>query len=207
MSESQFESGGSRSRSPRDFSCTGRFWSTACLVIVCLALSAASLAHDPVEHGIQMTVFDPLPPAPAFSLERLEGGTATLADFRGEYVLLNFWATWCPPCLKEMPTMQALHDTYRDRGFSVVAVSSDSEGAALVKGFVDRLGVDFPILLDVDGSVSASYGARNLPMSLLLTPDGEVLAAALGERDWGSEAAMSYVGELVETLERNSLRQ
>ena len=167
------------------------------VLMVALVVGGRAAAHDPPQHGFQMVAFTPPMPAPAFELSRLSGGTAGLGDFRGSYVLLNFWATWCPPCVREMPSMDALYTRLMDQGLVVVAVSSDQEGAAIVQDFVDRLGVSFPILLDSDGAVSASYGARNLPTSLLLDRQGRVIAAAQGARDWGSDEAVSYVEELL----------
>ncbi len=93
--------------------------------------------------------------------------------------------------------MEALFQEYRSRGLTVVAVSSDKEGAALVSGFVGKLGVTFPILLDPDGKISAVYGASSLPMSFILDSNGRVVAAAQGARDWASPQARSTIGELL----------
>ena len=162
-------------------------------------LPAPARAHDPALHGFNLVTFERPFPAPAFSAQRLRGEQTPLSAFRGRYVLLNFWATWCPPCLEEMPSMDALHRDYRERGLSVVAVSSDKEGAAVVAGFVEKLGVTFPILLDPDGSVATAYGARNLPVTFLLDRDGNVVAAAQGARDWNSSEARSTIAEYLDT--------
>jgi len=167
-----------------------------CLFLALVGLGSVA-APDPAEYGFQMAVFDPPAPAPEFELNKLAGDAAVLSDFRGSYVLLNFWATWCPPCLEEMPAMEKLYQAYSDKGLMVVAISSDREGAEVVRGFVERLGVSFPILLDPDAEVSLSYGARNLPLTALVSPDGNVLAAAVGARDWGSKEAFAYVGALL----------
>ena len=95
--------------------------------------------------------------------------------------------------------MEALHRDYGERGLSVVAVSSDEEGAAVVAGFVEKLGVTFPILLDPDGAIAAAYGARNLPVTFLLDRDGKVVAAAQGARDWASPEARSTIAEHLAT--------
>ena len=94
--------------------------------------------------------------------------------------------------------MDALYTQFRVRGFEVVAISSDKEGAEIVQGFVDKLGVEFKILLDPDGSVSASYGAKNLPVSFLLNRQGKVIAAAQGSRDWASTEAQSVMDEIIQ---------
>jgi peroxiredoxin len=167
-------------------------------ILVLLALTAVSArAHDPTLHGFSLVPFEPPFAAPAFTADALEGGRASLASYRGRHVLLNFWATWCAPCLEEMPSMDALYRDYRDRGLVVVAISSDREGAAVVQDFVERLGVSFPVLLDPQGAVAAQYGARNLPVSFVLDPGGRVVAAAQGARDWNAPEARSVIDEIL----------
>jgi len=167
------------------------------LGVFSFALCSTASAHDPALHGFKLTVFDPPFPAPDFALDTLQGGNATLDDYKGNYVLLNFWATWCPPCLEEMPTMEAAFQHFKDRDFTVVAISSDEEGEAAINPFIDKLGVTFPILLDPDKATSSVYGALNLPLSFLLNKEGQVIAGSIGERDWGSEEALSVLDELI----------
>ena len=166
-------------------------------ILTLLLAAGAGHALEPSRHGFDMVPFEPPFPAPAFDARTLAGETATLERFRGRHVLLNFWATWCPPCLEEMPSMEALYRDFRDRGLVVVAISSDREGAAVVRPFIDRLGVSFPILLDPQRTVASRYGAGSLPMTFLLDPRGRVLAAARGERDWNSPQARSVIDELL----------
>ena len=153
--------------------------------------------HSPELHGFALVVFDEPFLAPDFNLPSLDGYERKLSDYRGGFVLLNFWATWCPPCLEEMPSMQVIHERYQSHGFQVVAVSSDEEGAPLVSEFVDKVGVNFAVLLDTDQSVSTIYGASNLPISFVLNADGEVIAAAQGARDWASDEALSTLDEMI----------
>lgn len=94
--------------------------------------------------------------------------------------------------------MEVIFERYRERGFVILAVSSDSEGVDVVGDFVAQLGVSFPIVLDSDRRVSDLYGARNLPVSFLLDRDGHVVAAAQGARDWASDAARSTLDEIIE---------
>ncbi len=98
---------------------------------------------------------------------------------------------------QEMPSMDVLYQRYRDRGFAVVAISSDKEGAQLVRSFTEKLGVSFRILLDPNGRISEAYGAKNLPVSFLLDRQGNVIAAAQGARDWASPAALSTLEEII----------
>ena len=157
--------------------------------------AAASPPQPPAE--LRLASFDPPPPAPAFSLPRLAGGESALADFSGHYVLLNFWATWCPPCVKEMPSMARLAQRFGPQRFTVLAVSLDTVDSATVAAFVRRLELPFPILLDPTSRVADVYGANALPASFLLDPQGRVIAAAKGERDWFSPQAQDYLERLL----------
>jgi len=127
--------------------------------------------------------------APAFVLPGLSGTPVHLSDHRGRVVLLNFWATWCPPCRAEMPSMEKLYQAYRDRGLVILAISGDRAGTQVVESFVQELGLTFPILLDPEGNIFAQYGVRGLPTSYLLDRRGRIVSAEAGARDWNSTAA------------------
>ena len=165
--------------------------------VVQFAVFSDASAHDPSQHGFALVTFERPFPAPDFALPDLEGKTRNLASYRGHWVLLNFWATWCPPCLAEMPSMEKLHHEFSDRRFIVVGASSDEAGASAVQPFIDKLGVTFPILLDTDKKMALVYGAQDLPLSFLINPQGQVVAAAKGARDWGSTQAIEVMGELI----------
>lgn len=111
-----------------------------------------------------------------FTLERLDGGTLTLSDLRGGWALVNFWATWCPPCVKEMPYLEELAQS---REIAVVGVNMN-EPRARVEKFVAEAGVTFPILLEPDDVVKIMYEARALPRSALVAPDGTVAGIIMG---------------------------
>lgn len=160
-------------------------------------LEGGALAHGPRQHSLKLVRFQPPVPVPGFTLESPEGKPVRLADFRGRFVLLNFWATWCPPCVKEMPSMQRLSDHFKDRPFVVLGISLDVEGASKVRPFIKRLGVTFPIALDPTSRVSEKYGARELPATFLIDPMGRVIMAAKGERDWFSPEIVGYLEEVV----------
>ena len=163
-----------------------------------LILTSVTHAHDPALHGFQMSTFDPPFPAPDFDLAVLDGDKpASLETYKGEFVLLNFWATWCPPCLEEMPYIETAYNKFKDRGFTVVAISSDEEGESAVAPFIEKLGLTFPVLLDTDKAVSSEYGAHNLPMTFILNREGEVIAGAVGERNWSGEEALSVLDEII----------
>jgi cytochrome c biogenesis protein CcmG/thiol:disulfide interchange protein DsbE len=114
--------------------------------------------------------------APDFTLAGVEDSKITLSDFRGHYVLLNFWATWCPPCQAEMPELQAYYRDYRTQGFILLGVDVQ-EDAATVSAFLQKNGFDFPVALDMTGMVHAQYGGSALPLSFLIGPNGELIKA------------------------------
>lgn len=119
--------------------------------------------------------------APDFTLETPGSELITLSDLRGKPVLINFWASWCPPCRSEMPAMQRVYDDLQEQGFTVLAVNSthqDDLNAALT--FAENLGLTFPILLDRDGSQGTLYGIRSLPTSFFIDPDGTIQDVVIG---------------------------
>lgn len=121
-------------------------------------------------------------PAPDFALRTLDGKLIRLSQFRGETVLVNFWATWCTPCRVEMPWLAAFYDRYRGRGFEIVGVAMDDGDRDKVAEFARDSHVGYTILLK-DDAVAASYGgARFLPQSFFVGPDGRVLAHTIGMR-------------------------
>ncbi len=162
-----------------------------------LVLYGQAAAHAPQSHNFKLVAFRRPLPAPEFTLTGPAGAPVRLSDFRGKVLLLNFWATWCPPCVKEMPSMEALYQKFKGRNFVVLAISLDEKGAAAVKPFLRKLKLTFPVALDPDSKVSGIYGARDLPSSFVINGEGQVVAAAKGERDWFSPDAQSYMEELI----------
>ncbi|QTM99060.1 thiol-disulfide oxidoreductase ResA [Sediminibacillus dalangtanensis] len=113
--------------------------------------------------------------APDFVLKTLKGETIQLSDFQGEKgVFLNFWATYCPPCEKEMPYMENQHQYFKNKGVTVLAVDV-GEPKITVEGFVRRKDLSFPILLDENGSVMDAYGVGSLPITFLIDKNGKVV--------------------------------
>ncbi len=139
-------------------------------------------------------------PAPAFTLLDVQGTPQALSDYRGEVVFLNFWATWCGPCLVEMPSMERLYRDLKKEGLAILAVSSDPQGRAVTQPFVESKGLTFPVLDDADYRVSARYGVRTLPMSFVIDRNGTLIHQVFGARDWNSPEART----LIQTLLRDS---
>lgn len=112
-------------------------------------------------------------PAPDFELSNLNGEKVSLSHYRGRIVLLNFWATWCKPCVKEMPAMQKVYDDLRDQGFVVLAIN-ELEDEERVRSHISDHGHTFPVLLDDDNRVANMYGVRGLPVSVFVDESGHV---------------------------------
>lgn len=119
--------------------------------------------------------------APDFTLELLGGGQTTLFNLRGKVVLVNFWATWCPPCRAEMPAIEKVYRSFKPLGLEVLAVNlTDQDSEAAVAAFIRELGLTFPIPLDRSGEVSARYTLRGLPSSFFIDRQGVIRSVVVG---------------------------
>ncbi|NIR96654.1 MAG: TlpA family protein disulfide reductase [Gammaproteobacteria bacterium] len=136
--------------------------------------------------------------ADGFYLKDLDGDLRRLEDFRGRVVLLNFWATWCPPCREEMPSMQQLYQDRTDEGLTVVAVSVDRGSPEEVRAYVEELELTFPVLHDRDNRVSDRYRIPGVPVSYLVDRRGRIAYKVLGSIDWSRESAIHAIEGLLE---------
>ncbi|HEX5034894.1 MAG TPA: TlpA disulfide reductase family protein [bacterium] len=125
--------------------------------------------------------------APDFTLPGRDSKPASLASFRGRTVLLNFWATWCGPCQQEMPSLEALYQRYKDRGFVILGVSLDEEGWPVVEDFLQRVPVSFPLLLDSAQAVSDAYQIYRIPETYLIDAEGKIVDKFVGPQDYNQE--------------------
>jgi cytochrome c biogenesis protein CcmG/thiol:disulfide interchange protein DsbE len=134
--------------------------------------------------------------APSLTLSDLAGGQHSLSDYRGKVILVNLWATWCPPCQAEMPLLQSYYDKHRQDGFDVIAIE-DGEPAGDVKTFVDQYGLTFPVWLDPSHKATdVAFKTMNLPSSYVIARDGQVRLTWYGAI---SEANLEkYVTPLIE---------
>ena len=143
--------------------------------------------------------------APDFTLDSLSSGPVSLSAFRGKVVLLNFWATWCPSCRGEMPSLAQLFKDFRgDSNFVVLTVSVDQRGAAAVQPFIKEKGYDFPVLLDSQNSVSSKYEVRGIPSTFLIGRAGEILWNVTGGVDWSSNQITKALKEALASPPRQS---
>ena len=117
--------------------------------------------------------------APDITLQNMDGETVSLSDYRGQPVVLNFWATWCAPCREEMPHLQEAYETHRDAGLVVVGVNV-RETREEAQRFLRELGVDFPVLLDPDLAASERYSVTSLPLTFFIDRDGKIRTLVVG---------------------------
>lgn len=165
-----------------------------------LLAAAADTTKRGRENGCRALSPDPLPaalkdvPAPDFSLPDPSGKPWTLAGLRGRPVLLNFWATWCPPCVEEMPSMEALANRLGDRAV-VLAISVDEDWDVVKKFFAH--GTTLSLLLDKEKAVSKRYGSEKFPETFLIDRDGRVRHYFINKRDWAMHEAELCIESLL----------
>lgn len=146
--------------------------------------------------GIPQNAMD----APAFSAENLEGKKISLSSQKGKIVLLNLWATWCPPCRAEMPSMERLYQKLKDSNFTILAVSTPSppkETKEKIVDFINEYNYTFPVLIDNSKEISYQYGSGSIPTSWIIDEEGKVLARFVGAMEWDSELMLEVFEELI----------
>ncbi len=138
---------------------------------------------DPEQAAAAGTIASPHPgfAAPEFDLETLDGDRVRLSDLRGQVVVVNLWASWCPPCRAEMPALQQLYDAHRDEGLVVLALNAtDQDSSAAARAFVTDHGLTFPVVLDPAGEASRAYGLRAMPSTFVVDRQGVIREVLIG---------------------------
>ncbi|CAN5180958.1 TlpA disulfide reductase family protein [soil metagenome] len=176
-------------------------WSAAAALVLGGLLLAGWLVRDrflPVEVGTE---------APEFEAVDMAGRPVSLEQLRGQVVLLNVWATWCPPCRDEMPSMQRLHERLHERGLRVVAVSIDAARGGFgaggqpggdVAAFVREMGLDFTIWHDPEGDIERVYRTTGVPESFVIDRDGSIVKKVIGGTEWDTPANVELFERLLE---------
>jgi len=116
----------------------------------------------------------------------------SLSDYKGKVVFLNIWATWCPPCREEMPSMEKLYQKLKGEDFEILAVSIDVLGARAVAPFMKEYKLSFPALLDPEGTVQRLYGTTAIPESFIIAKDGVIVSKVTGAKDWASPDTIRF---------------
>jgi len=135
--------------------------------------------------------------APDFVVPDLDGQAVHLSSLRGRVVVVNLWATWCPPCRDEMPSMQRLYDTLKGPDFELLAVSQDEGGIDVVRPFIEKLGVTFPVLVDPQHQVGERFGVWGYPETFIVDRAGRIAERVIGPRDWASPEQIAALRALM----------
>ena len=135
-------------------------------------------------------------PAPRFLSMTPEGKKMGNDDLKGKLVVLNFWATWCPPCRLEMPSMERLYQEFKGEGLEIVAINF-MEREKAIKLFLKENGFSFPVLLDKKGEIARNYGVHGLPVTYLIARNGNLLARSVGYKDWYKPETRQLISTLL----------
>ncbi len=138
--------------------------------------------------------------APDFSVTDLEGNAISLKDLKGKVVLLNLWATWCPPCRAEMPSLEKLHQTLKGSNFTILAVGTPTpprETRGKIINFIKDNNYTFPVIVDESHTVSNMYGSGSIPTSWIVDAEGKVVARFVGGMDWNSDFIIGILQDLI----------
>jgi peroxiredoxin len=170
---------------------TERLFSRRTLLVGALLAAFASPLH-----AAELKRWKGKPAAPDIDLLTTDGAPLSLQQLRGKVVLVNFWATWCEPCITEMPSLQRLHDQLRADGFEVLAVNYQ-EGPARINSFIEKMNLKLPVVRDTDGSVARAWGARVFPANYLVDRAGNIRHSMDGAADWTSPSLVSTIRTLL----------
>ena len=135
--------------------------------------------------------------APEFSLPLVGGGEVRLSDLRGKVVMINFWATWCPPCKAEMPSMERLYARFKKSGFEMLAVNAEVDGLEILPEFLQKHGHTFLVPVDTEGEVQVDYGVFRFPESFIIDKNGRIVEHIVGARDWSDRQTVERIAALI----------
>ncbi len=144
---------------------------------------------EPIQPGLKM---------PNFTFPDINGKEVSLSDHRGKVVLVNVWATWCPPCRQEMPSMQSLYEKFKGENFEILAVSIDSEGREAVAPFMRKMNLTFPALLDPGETIRSLYGITGVPESFIIDKQGILVEKIIGPINWATPEVFFFFKDLIQ---------
>jgi peroxiredoxin len=151
--------------------------------LVPLLRDVAPPARTAIPEGAEVATLTSKP-APPFTLETVDGQTVRLSDYQGQVVLINIWATWCPPCVRETPRLVRVYEEFKGQGLVVLGINTTYQDKLdLVQKFVRDQKMTYPVLLDNDGAVGGVYGGRLMPTSYLIDRSGKIVVTKVGEVD------------------------
>jgi peroxiredoxin len=168
------------------------------VILVLLAVIALAVLFSLKQNNsyLKYSPLKPGHPAPNFTFRGLDGKMVSLADYRGHVVLVNVWATWCPPCVDEMPSMEKLYQELKGENFEILAVSIDALGTKAVAPFMKKYNLSFPALLDPEGTIKTLYQTTGVPESFIINKQGILVEKIIGPRDWAAPEVVRYFRDL-----------
>jgi peroxiredoxin len=161
-----------------------RYLCLALVVVLCALSSGCSRKEKPALVGNT---------APDFTLKDLAGKEVKLSSLRGKLVVLNFWATWCPPCREEIPSMMRLNQAMAGKPFQMLAVSEDAGGKAAIEEYFKKSGTTLPALLDTEQAIGQRYGLTGVPETFVIDPKGVILKKIVGAMDWSDPGVIAFL--------------
>lgn len=156
-------------------------------MVACNRNESKKTAAVPVENGL----------APEVIVNSLNGTPLKLSDLKGKVVLLNFWATWCPPCRKEIPSMMKLNKAMAGKPFQMVAISIDEGGRPDVESFFQTSGFSLPAYTDPDNRAATTYGITGVPETFIINRQGTIVKKVMGPMEWDSPDAVAFLENLM----------
>ena len=148
--------------------------------------------------GETLDLSKPYPVAPNFQLNDLHGDVVELSSYRNSVVVLHFWATWCPPCREELPSLNRLQQLFSTEDVVLLAVNVEADGPTIVPNFMQKNALNFKVLFDIDGAVRAQYGVAKYPETFILDRNGIVVNKVTGATDWTHPQAVAYLKGLLD---------
>ena len=171
----------------------------ASLRVIVFLMTGSALFMSAVQNGdangLPLIEFPVKPPAPATKLQEYKGELFDLEVYRGRVVVVNFWATWCAPCLKEMPALEKAWKKLREEDIMLVGVNL-GDTPRKIKRFLKHRPVSFPILMDIDSDTFEPWQIQRLPTTYVVGPDGRIHFGAIGDRDWNSAQILNTIRRL-----------
>ncbi|MFK5970675.1 MAG: TlpA disulfide reductase family protein [Candidatus Marithrix sp.] len=168
------------------------------LIIIILLLCITSIAHA----GKLLTLLPDKPKAPEFKLLDMDDNVHQLSDYLGKPVIINFWATWCPPCRTELPSMNRAFTKIKTEGIAMIAVNV-GENEDTIFSFMGNYPINFTVLRDESGKIINQWPIKGLPTTFILNPEGKLVYRAIGGREWDDEKILNKVRSL--KLQREKL--
>lgn len=185
-----------RIRNEKDFNYPMAVFIFVAVTVLVIILSL-TLNDSSVEFSNQIDIEGDIP-APDFTLPGLDGKMVNLSDYRGRVVLVNIWATWCPPCVAEMPSMEKLYRKFKGQNFEILAVSIDEMGRKAVAPFMKKTRLTFPALIDSEGAIKSVYRITAVPESFIIDKQGFLIKKIVGPVDWAAPPVFRFFSNLIQ---------